>query len=74
MALSFQKQFGENVKKFRNIKEITQLELGDLCDIEFQNISRIESGKTNPTLQTILLLAKALGTNPCALLNGVELD
>jgi len=54
------KKLGENMKRIRTEKEMTQ---GDVCrkiGADRAYISNIESGKTNPTLATISRLAKAL--------------
>ncbi len=71
MDTDIQKLFGANVKKYRLVKKITQQALGDLCDIEYQNISRIEQGKTNPTLRNIVKLANALGIEVQYLFEGI---
>jgi len=38
--------------------------LANLAEIELSQIFRIETGKINPKLTTILTIAKALGINP----------
>ncbi|MFA6992297.1 MAG: helix-turn-helix transcriptional regulator [Candidatus Gracilibacteria bacterium] len=53
-------KLGENVRKIRLAKGMTQ---GDLCrKLEFDRayMSNIESGNKNPTLATIERIAKAL--------------
>ena len=55
------KKLGENIRRIRLTKDMTQ---GDLCrklEVDRAYISNIESGKKNPTLSTIAKLAKALG-------------
>lgn len=39
---------------------MTQKQLSELCDTEKANLSRIESGITNPTILTLLKMSKAL--------------
>ena len=53
---------GERVKAIRLEKNLTQLDLvGRMAgEIDPTNISRIESGRTNPTIFTIYRLAEAL--------------
>lgn len=49
------KKLGERIRTIRKEKGIKQVDLGYLCDIEKQNMRRIEAGNTNPS---ILLLKK----------------
>ena len=56
--------FGQRVRLIRNDKNISMQHLANLADIEVSQIHRIETGKINPKLTTILILAKALEINP----------
>ena len=54
------KKLGENIRRIRLAKDMTQ---GDLCrklEIDRAYMSNVESGKKNPTLSTIERIAKAL--------------
>ncbi|MFV0537627.1 MAG: helix-turn-helix domain-containing protein [Dysgonomonas sp.] len=51
---------GKNIKKIREDKNISQAELAARCNYEKSNMSRIESGKTNLTIGTLLNIAKSL--------------
>jgi transcriptional regulator with XRE-family HTH domain len=51
---------GQNIKKIRSGKNITQFKLAALCDFEKASMSRIESGKTNTTVLTLYKISKAL--------------
>ena len=51
---------GSRVRRIRKQKGLTQQSLSDLCDIEKANLSRIESGITNPTILTLLKMSKTL--------------
>ncbi len=54
------KKLGQNIKRIREQKEMTQ---GDICralNLDRGYISSIESGKRNPTLSTLKKLADAL--------------
>lgn len=42
---------------------LTQKELAKKCGIKQSNISRLESGKTNPTIGFLQKIAKAMGTD-----------
>ena len=55
------KKLGENMRRIRLEKDMTQ---GDICrklNVDRAFISNIESGKKNPTLSTISRIAEALG-------------
>ena len=62
------KKLGENIRRLRLERNMTQ---GDLCskiDIDVAYISNVESGKKNPTLSTITRIAEALGVSADELL------
>ncbi len=62
------KKLGENIRKIRLAKGMTQ---GDLCrklEADRVYISNIESGKNNPTLATLEKIAEALGISSSELL------
>lgn len=50
----------ENIKKIRQSKDITQRQLAILSGLKQQNISRVESGKVTPSLETLIKIAEAL--------------
>lgn len=52
---------GENIKRIRKEKGLTQKELGELCNINEANIRKYESGRQNPKIETIDKIADALG-------------
>ena len=51
---------GQQIKKARLKKEWSQIDLAERVNIEQRLISRIESGKANITMETLLKLAKVL--------------
>ncbi len=57
------KTLGENIKRIRMEKGISQIDLANMCDFEKSNMSRIESGGNNPTLLTMIKIAKALNVS-----------
>jgi transcriptional regulator with XRE-family HTH domain len=63
------KDFGENLKKIRTDKGLSIRALADLAELNFGNIGDIELGKVNPTLTTIVTLAKALGVDRADLMD-----
>ncbi len=56
----YSKRLGENLKKIRTRKGVTQIEIAKKLAVNRSFVSNIENGKTNPTLSTITNLANAL--------------
>jgi transcriptional regulator with XRE-family HTH domain len=54
------KRLGENLKRIRTEKGISQGDIARNLGVSRGYISNIENGKTNPTLATIARLAKAV--------------
>lgn len=56
------KSVGKRIQDIRVSKGLTQVDLVGKIDgdIDTTNISRIESGRTNPTIYTLYRIAKAL--------------
>ena len=52
---------GENIRKFRKEKGLTQKRLGQLCGIDEANIRKYELGKANPKIETVSKISSALG-------------
>jgi transcriptional regulator with XRE-family HTH domain len=67
--LEAQKQFGEHLQAVREGKGLSLLKVSYNCSIDESHISKIEQGKFNITLSTIIELAKGLGVHPSELLN-----
>ena len=62
------KKLGANIKRLREMKNLSLRELSYACDIDNSKISKIEKGQINLTFTTILQLAKALEISPSELL------
>jgi len=60
--------FGENLRKIRESKNLSLLKLSYNCSIDESKISKIEHGKHNITLATIVELARGLEITPKKLL------
>ncbi len=56
------KSVGKRIQEIRNNKGLTQVELVGKIDgeIDTTNISRIEAGRTNPTIFTLYRISEAL--------------
>lgn len=51
--------FGERIKSIREFQGVSQIKLSDLTGIVREQISRIENGQINPTLETIVKISAA---------------
>lgn len=54
----FLKKLGENIKKLRTEKGLTQAELARRCEKERASIERIENGKINPSAYVLYEVAQ----------------
>jgi transcriptional regulator with XRE-family HTH domain len=54
------KTIGENIRRYRSFKGWDQAALGAKVDLRKETISRIESGKENVALDTLLKIVDAL--------------
>lgn len=59
----YSKKLGENLKRIRIKKNITQTEIAKKLGADRSFVSNIENGKNNPTLSTITNLADAVGVS-----------
>jgi transcriptional regulator with XRE-family HTH domain len=57
---SLQINVGKQIQKLRESKAISQQDLAAKCNFEKSNMSRLESGRVNPTLSTLEKIANAL--------------
>lgn len=62
-------KIGERIRILRESKGITQQDLAAACNFEKANMSRIEAGRTNPTVSTLYKISQALGINISELVN-----
>jgi len=53
-------RIGANIRKIREEKCISQQDLAAVCNFEKSNMSRIEAGRTNLTVGTLLKICEAL--------------
>jgi len=63
------KKLGEEIRKLRKERNLTQEKLAELTKIDPKSIVDIETGKRNPTLKTITKIAQALKAAIVNLLN-----
>ena len=63
------KKFGKHLKEIRESKGLSLLRLSYNCSIDESKISKIEHGKHNITLATLVELARGLEVSPKKLLD-----
>jgi transcriptional regulator with XRE-family HTH domain len=63
-------EFGKNLKRIRGEKKFTQEKLAYESGLALSQIARLEVGDRNPTLCTIIVIAKTLKVEPGELLNS----
>lgn len=61
--------FGKHVKQLRNAKKLSRETVAAYAEIEVMQVYRIETGKINTTISTLLALSKALEVPAQELLN-----
>jgi len=62
-------RIGKNIKKLRQVKVLSQDRLSKLADVSYNSIIKLETGGiTNPTIDTLQKIAKALGVSVDVLL------
>ncbi|GHV08237.1 hypothetical protein FACS1894160_2200 [Bacteroidia bacterium] len=54
------RQIGMNIRKLRVSRNLSIMEFSDKLNIEYNNLIRIEKGRTNPTLSTLSKISRAL--------------
>lgn len=52
--------FGENVRKYRKLANMTQEMLAEMCDCSVGHIGHIENGNNKPSLDIAVKIANAL--------------
>lgn len=63
-------ELGDCIKKIREAKGLSQKEVALSCKMDMGNYSRIENGKTDPSFNTVVKIAKALDVELHELFNS----
>jgi transcriptional regulator with XRE-family HTH domain len=63
------KKLGMRIVELRKEKNLKQIDLATKINIEDSALRRIESGRTNPTLKTLLRIAEGLDVELKEMLN-----
>ena len=64
--------FGQRVRELRASQGHSQERFAHLCGIDRSYMGQIERGHKNPTLRTILRIAKTLSVDPSELVQGLR--
>ena len=67
-------QIGERVRLYRHLRQLSQRELAVAAEIDEATVWRIENGKVQPSLETLLRLTDALQTTVENLAQGGPVD
>ena len=62
-------KFGAHLARIREEKGLSQRALSARCEVDFAKISKLENGKANLVVTTLVELAEGLGVHPKELLN-----
>lgn len=72
IRIRYQKQLikmGLHIRKLRELQGISQEQLAAEAEIPYSSVNEIESGKTNPTIASLMALAEGLELPLSELLN-----
>ena len=57
------KRIGLKIRELRMERKFSIQQFSDLLNIEYNNLIRIEKGRTNPTIGTLYKISQFLGIN-----------
>ena len=72
--LDLKEMIGSRIQEIRNKKGMTQDQLSEKVGISSKYLSSIERGKENPTLNTILKMARSLDVKPDEFFTYLEIE
>ena len=58
-----QKDIGERIKALRKQKNLSQKDFAFMCGFDRTYLSRVESGKQNLTISTLIIICEKLGVS-----------
>ena len=67
----FYRRLGEIIFQIREKRRLTQEQLALLCDIDRSYLSKIEKGKTNPSVKILNKICRVFKIKVCNLLRGL---
>ena len=72
--MNIKEKLGKNIQKYRKLNSITQEKLAEMCNINVNSLSYIETGKSFPSYETLEKLTKALNVTSKELFNFDEIS
>lgn len=72
--MNVQETFGQNVRRIRMMRGLSQEELADKAGLHRTYIGSIERGERNVSLNNIVVIAQALHTSLAELFGGIIAD
>ena len=70
--MELEKLFGENVRRFRQAKGLSQEEFAHQAGLHTTYVSGVENGHRNPTVRVVAKIASALEIEPAQLFLNPE--
>lgn len=61
-----------NLRRLRSAAGLTQMELSNRCGLDMSEISRLERGRKDPRLSTVVQLAVGLDVDAADLVRGIR--
>lgn len=61
--IDLEKRFGAKLAYIRKSRQLSQIKLAEIVDMNFNYIGQIERGEANVTIKTIKILANALNVD-----------
>ena len=63
---------GNNIRKYRKLRKLTQEKLAEALDMEIKSLSLIETGNSFVSSRTLIKLSEVLQVSPSELLNDID--
>lgn len=72
ITMEYLKKLGHKIKKVRKTKELTQEELAERSNLTLSYVSKIETGRRNPTILTLIKISEGLGIEIDDFFGGIK--
>jgi len=67
-------EIGRRIRLARHALGISLEDLGELAEVNWTTIGKIERGASSPTVESLIRIATALEVDPGALVTGIDAD
>jgi len=71
MNKDLSEKVGLSIRNLRIKQNISLVEMSDKLDVEYNNLIRIEKGRTNPTISTLYKISEALNIKLSDIFNNI---